>query len=90
VIREGIPQPHFWMMCDGGTGCGLIIQMLIDPAQPEQALQVSFIQQAVQQGWTVGLDRQMCPAHNAAKKAEQPMVLLANGRMPLPKMRFQG
>lgn len=87
VIRENVPQQHFYMICD--CPCGQLIQMVFDPEQPEQPQQANFIQQAIGQGWKVGLDRQICPIHAQAERKEQPMVLLPNGRVQLPPMHFK-
>ena len=89
IIRENVPQPCLWMLCDESS-CGAVLQMAVDAKNPEDAQVAGFVQQALKAGWKVGLDRQQCTLHAAGKKAEQPLVLLANGRMQFPAMHFKG
>ena len=62
VIKDFVEQPVLMLSCDRACGynasCVVPAQVADDPNT-----QGAFIQQAVQQGWKVTLQEQVCPKH---------------------------
>ncbi len=66
VVREYIDQPIFLLMCDN-RNCGAMARGLVNLSNKEEyALSHStFLRAAAKDGWTIGLEGQMCPGHSA-------------------------
>lgn len=83
VVKECIETPVYLMMCDH-RNCARTMtgQMSDDPADKEKERQVQqmFIKSAAAQGWLIGLDAQLCPAHAAVlgKPQEKKLVQVAS------------
>ena len=90
VIREGTPEPVFFLMCD--EPCSQYIQ---GPAQgnPEDVpVQLAFCQEASRQGWIIAPLKHLCPIHarqHLQKMAQsRKMVELTSSiRTPVLKVR---
>jgi hypothetical protein len=89
IIRDFVEQPQFLMWCD--CACGAFFTLPFTPAteeqraagladQVEQGCMKQFVTVAMQGGWKVSLDRQLCPAHVKKEAGEISRILIPVGR----------
>jgi len=89
IIRDFVPRPTLAVYCD--CSCGQFLAGQFEPATPEQAAlgqaeqieqaaMKSFVTLAMQQGWKIDLDRQLCPQHVKKEAGETSRILIPVGR----------
>lgn len=61
IVRDFVPRPALMLLCD--RSCGTIRVLSMRPEVPEEMQQAAFIGSAVEEGWVIQLDRQVCPQH---------------------------
>lgn len=86
IVRDFVPKTRFLILCDGS--CGQLIAGEVDAMvteeqrasgmaeQLEQQQMGSFLMAAVQKGWKIGFDRQLCPHHVKKEDGEAPRILV--------------
>lgn len=72
VIKEFVPEPMYLMMCDN-RNCSMSATGQADLASADglKLSQSQFLKSATEQGWAIGLDAQLCPAHAEVAKKQR-------------------
>jgi len=88
VIKEFVPQPMWLLMCDN-RHCAASATQPANLTNPDDARlsQSTFLKNAGNEGWAIGLDVQLCPGHAAIVKQQaeeavergKQQVVTANG-----------
>ena len=71
VITELVPAPSILVLCDNAH-CGVFASQEVPSPNPT-AMQ-SFIAARALEGWSIGIDLQICPAHVNAAKQQQRLI----------------
>lgn len=65
IVTDFVPQPNLLLVCDD-RHCGCVATGSLPPGANEElrnAAAMPFVQQAIEAGWAIGIDRHLCPQH---------------------------
>ena len=77
VIKDHIPQPMFFVMCD--RSCGTYVHTPVQPGPSEDAQQAMWARALINQGWRVQLHEHVCPAHVQEESGNKSLIVLPSG-----------
>lgn len=75
VITEFVPTPNLFLLCDHAH-CGVYVCQPLEGTVNGNMneLSAAFVKIRQMEGWSVGLDQQVCPEHVKAGRALQQMI----------------
>ena len=73
VVTELVPTASILVLCDHAH-CGVFASQEV-PSPDPTAMQ-GFIAARAMEGWSIGIDLQICPAHVNAAKQKQRLILV--------------
>jgi hypothetical protein len=74
TIRDFVEAPIFVVSCD--ESCGQYFTAPFQPGANEDQQQAVFVSIAMQKGWKISFDRQMCPLHVQKAAQDQKLIVL--------------